>query len=654
MRVEGLFSRAAALAAVFFIGAATSASAQNARVPGFRPSKSGFKFVNLFPNLPYMINIAGNNVPIGNAANGMCGGMVYTVRDYFDAGMPPPPNTEPPPSGPLFNHLSNRLFDSFELPGGPLEYLVWMNPHLPDHETDFSRIGLAPHGRAWRMIVEEWPVIKSEIDNGRLAPLALIRVKSEFAGDMGKNHQVLAYAYALSGHDLKIYVYDPNYPGNDKVTISLNISDPYHTTDVTYSMGQKMWGYFVTGYTNRQPPMFAIPATKLAGDFNADGKTDVALTGGQGWGSLPVAFSNGTGGFNVTNNAISNFASWASDRNSKKLVGDFNNDGKTDVALTGPSYWRTIPTARSQGNGSFTVTNSWVGDFAIWSSHPEAEQLVADFDGDGDTDIALTGVPGWSSVPVAFSNGNGSYTVTNAYIGEFAIWSSNIEVKRLVGDFNQDNRADIALTGPVEWGSLPIAFSNGDGSFYVTNSAVGPFASWSAHPYVSHLLGDFNGDTLADIALTGIQGWDSVAIAFSDGAGGFNVTNWLTPTVSGQTFGRLSAQAAERVTGDFNYDNRTDIALRPTGETLTIAYANGNGTFNIGTHSIGPFGRDVFASPRAMLLTGDFTGDGLTDLALTGLPGWTTIPLAWPTPTGFNMTNGWVGDFGWWGAEPIL
>ena len=46
-RVEGLFPRAAsALAAVFLIGAATSASAQSARVAGFRPSKAGFKFTN--------------------------------------------------------------------------------------------------------------------------------------------------------------------------------------------------------------------------------------------------------------------------------------------------------------------------------------------------------------------------------------------------------------------------------------------------------------------------------------------------------------------------------------------------------------------------------------------------------------------------------
>ena len=55
-----------------------------------------------------------------------------------------------------------------------------------------------------------------------------------------------------------------------------------------------------------------------------------------------------------------------------------------------------------------------------------------------------------------------------------------------------------------------------------------------------------------------------------------------------------------------------------------------------------------------MLLKGDFTGDGLTDLTLTGPAGWRSLPMAMPTPTGFAMTNGWVGDFAIWASEPIL
>src|SRR5262245_57250430 len=54
------------------------------------------------------------------------------------------------------------------------------------------------------------------------------------------------------------------------------------------------------------------------------------------------------------------------------------------------------------------------------------------------TDIALTGRPGWSPVPVAFSRGDGSFTVTNRDVSTFAAWSSGAGVARLAGDFNGD------------------------------------------------------------------------------------------------------------------------------------------------------------------------------------------------------------------------
>jgi hypothetical protein len=49
----------------------------------------------------------------------------------------------------------------------------------------------------------------------------------------------------------------------------------------------------------------------------------------------------------------------------------------------------------------------------------------------------------------------------------------------VVGDFNGDGRTDLAVTGPNGWGSVPVAFSNGDGSFSVTNFGIANFATWS-------------------------------------------------------------------------------------------------------------------------------------------------------------------------------
>jgi hypothetical protein len=89
-------------------------------VSGFLPSTAGFQFPNLFPHIRVTeISVGAVKVPIGNAHNGLCGGMVYAVRDYFEVGSAPPQIIEPPTSGPLYDYIVRRLFISFELPGGP-------------------------------------------------------------------------------------------------------------------------------------------------------------------------------------------------------------------------------------------------------------------------------------------------------------------------------------------------------------------------------------------------------------------------------------------------------------------------------------------------------------------------------------------------------
>jgi len=332
-------------------------------------------------------------------------------------------------------------------------------------------------------------------------------------------------------------------------------------------------GFAVTNMTVGSFGSWAATANvkPLVGDFNGDGKTDMALTGAAGWGSVPVAFSNGDGTFNVTNQPITNFAGWAATPNAKPLVGDFNADGKTDIALTGPSGWGSLPVAFSNGNGSFNVTNQPITNFAVWAATLNAKPLVGDFNADGRTDIALTGPSGWGSLPVAFSNGSGAFNVTNQPIINFAGWAATPNAKALVGDFNADGRTDIALTGPSGWASLPVAFSTGSGSFNVTNQPITNFAGWAATTNANPVIGDFNGDHRADIALTGPLGWGSLPVAFSNGNGNFSVTN--QPIINFASW--AAAGAAKPFVGDMNRDGRTDVVL--TGQsgwgTLPVAFS---------------------------------------------------------------------------------
>lgn len=91
------------------------------RIPGFLPSTNGLHFSNShWPSLPiWTITLPGNvTIPIGNASNGMCGGMTYTLRDMFQADVEPPGDTMAPAGSPLYDRVASRLLDSFNLPYG--------------------------------------------------------------------------------------------------------------------------------------------------------------------------------------------------------------------------------------------------------------------------------------------------------------------------------------------------------------------------------------------------------------------------------------------------------------------------------------------------------------------------------------------------------
>jgi hypothetical protein len=229
-------------------------------VPGFRPSTSGLHFANNFPHVALRtVEVLGIEMPLGDASGGLCGGMAFAARDYFEAGMTPPADRDTPGSGPLFEYLADRLLESLDLPRGPARYFRYMSPATRDHETFLSSLGIGLRGRAWVMIKQEWPKIKADLDSGTPAPLGLVTVKSADPRQLGQNHQVLAWGYELDAADLKIYVYDPNLPDNDDVFISLSTADPKHATAVGYSGtifggDHRVWCFFRSGYMPSVPP----------------------------------------------------------------------------------------------------------------------------------------------------------------------------------------------------------------------------------------------------------------------------------------------------------------------------------------------------------------------------------------------------------------
>jgi hypothetical protein len=252
-------------------------------VTTFKPSVNGLHFSNSWPPEPDIVVSVPpfGNVTIGDASNGLCGGMVFTALDVFQAMLPPLPDTTNPPQGSsLFNYIVSRLFASFNLPDGVLKYLDWMA--TPDHDTGIPELPFTiRRGVAWHTIEEELPKIKADIDSGRPSPLALVTIESLNPADLGKNHQVLAYAYEQdNAGNVTIHVYDPNTaPSNaDGVQLSLNINNPIHTTPITHNVNiaHPIRGFFRVNYTFSNPASLE-PVPLLMITYDADAKSDFAV-----------------------------------------------------------------------------------------------------------------------------------------------------------------------------------------------------------------------------------------------------------------------------------------------------------------------------------------------------------------------------------------
>ncbi|MGC9948408.1 MAG: VCBS repeat-containing protein [Bryobacteraceae bacterium] len=166
------------------------------------------------------------------------------------------------------------------------------------------------------------------------------------------------------------------------------------------------------------------PSSVAVGDFNGDGKPDLAVTNmGSDPGNISVLLNHGDGTFEpqVTYAVGSNPASVA--------VGDFNGDGKLDLAVANSaSDWVSI--LPGNGNGTFqTPVNAEVGSGSGFV-------IAGDFNGDGNLDLAITSGTG---VSILAGTGAGAFQPPVGFAAGY------VPVALAAGDFNQDGKPDLAV-----------------------------------------------------------------------------------------------------------------------------------------------------------------------------------------------------------------
>lgn len=221
-------------------------------VPGFRPSTCGFHFANRFPPVPALwYGIGYLRLGIGNAADGLCGGMCFAVRDRFERGESPPVDALPPaPGADLFREIAHRQVASFDRLRVPLRFYALAALH-PSPSRWWSRL----LGRAPRQVVavrDEWPKIRADIDAGRLSMVGVVRSTSANPFRLGHNHQVMAWGYEVTPERLVLRLYDPNWPDRDDVEVRVTLGAAHghapRSITLEQSTGEPLASFFRAPY----------------------------------------------------------------------------------------------------------------------------------------------------------------------------------------------------------------------------------------------------------------------------------------------------------------------------------------------------------------------------------------------------------------------
>jgi hypothetical protein len=326
-------------------------------------------------------------------------------------------------------------------------------------------------------------------------------------------------------------------------------------------------------------PLEFSPSALVAGDFG-NGNLDLAIADSND-DDVSVFLGNGDGTFQSTP------STYAVGSDPQALVAcSLRNDGRLDL-VTANEDSDEVSVLLGNGNGTFQPQLRFQA-----GSSPGA-LVAADFNGDGRPDLAISD-RGSGDISVLLGRGDGTFEDQGAN----SVGNGPLGV--VTADLNHDGHLDV-ITANYYSNDISVLLGNGDGTFQAAESfaaGVGPTAL---------VVGDFNGDGRLDVAVAdsgnGNADDQGVSILLGNGDGTFRAP----------VFYAAGSYPSSIVEGDFTGNGVLDLAVANTySDDVSILLGNGDGGFQ----TLPPIPLGDLASEPVSIVAGDFTGDGLFDLAV--------------------------------------
>jgi len=390
-----------------------------------------------------------------------------------------------------------------------------------------------------------------------------------------------------------VVVADFNNDGKDDVVVADLCADSVSCAPTGPSSVSMLLGNGDGTFRSHVDYLTAVGSTSLAvGDFNNDGKKDVAVANicsdaSCVASSVSILLGNGDGTFQPHVDYATGAGALAI------AVGDLNGDGKPDVVTA--DYFEAASVLLGNGDGTFQAHVDYPTSACNpidACTAPEAI-AIADFNGDHKPDLATANYYG-GNVSILLGNGDGTL---QPHLDQAQLSNPSAIA---AADLNGDGKIDIVVDDINNniADAIAILFGNGDGTFQQKVGYRTGGIGTKAKPAIA--IADFTGNGKWDIAINNVIG-NSVSEFAGAGDGTFPY-NEAWGTGSGPFYIAV---------GDFNGDDKKDIvAVNVDDDTLSVLLGNGDNTFQARPDS------DWFAGPLPS--AADLNGDGKADLIVSG------------------------------------